>query len=278
MLSLNMEGENQQPTVAPITPPVVPPSGPPVVPPDPAPSSGANESHRSFVVAWLLSYFLGSFGIDRFYRGFIGTGVLKLITAGGLGVWSAIDWLMTGFGHPKDKKGLILKGFSKNRKVVQILTAVILGLSFFIIPGVILLLSFLAVPALQQNARNIERTADVKAIAAGISLYESNSSGKLPASIAEGPSIKDLDICGTSCTSGSSTGKLSFFSAANIQFHGYKDNLTVPNDSTVYIVEDATCNSVTNALQSVSGNQNSVAILYSTESPPHGIKQQCQPV
>lgn len=183
---------------------------------------------------------------------------------------------MTGFGHPKDKKGLILKGFSKNRKVIQILTAVILGLSFFIVPGIILLLTFLAVPALQQDASNIERTADVKPIATGIRLYESNTSGKLPASIAEGPSIKDLDICGTSCSSGSSTGKLTFFTAANIQFHGYSDNLKVPNDDTVYIVEDAICNSSNTGLLLVSGNQNSVAILYALESPPHGIKQQCQ--
>jgi TM2 domain. len=46
---------------------------------------------RDSLVTMLLSIILGQLGIDRFYRGQIGLGVLKLLTAGGAGIWWLID-------------------------------------------------------------------------------------------------------------------------------------------------------------------------------------------
>ena len=42
-------------------------------------------------IALILSIFLGPYGIDRFYIGDIGLGMLKLITCGGAFVWFLID-------------------------------------------------------------------------------------------------------------------------------------------------------------------------------------------
>ncbi len=49
---------------------------------------------RSYLVALLLSIFLGYLGVDRFYVNHIGLGILKLITAGGFGIWYIIDIIM----------------------------------------------------------------------------------------------------------------------------------------------------------------------------------------
>ena len=49
---------------------------------------------RKYLVALLLSIFLGWLGVDRFYVNHIGLGILKLITCGGLGIWWLIDIIM----------------------------------------------------------------------------------------------------------------------------------------------------------------------------------------
>ena len=49
---------------------------------------------KSKTVLLFLSYLFGFFGADRMYLGCYGTGIVKLLTFGGLGIWYFIDLLL----------------------------------------------------------------------------------------------------------------------------------------------------------------------------------------
>ena len=63
---------------------------------------------KSRTVAALLCFFLGAIGVHRFYVGKVGTGVLQLLTLGGLGVWALIDFIVILIGKFSDKQGRAL--------------------------------------------------------------------------------------------------------------------------------------------------------------------------
>lgn len=88
---------------------------------------------KGFITTWVLSLLFGVLGVDRFYLGKVGTGLLKLLTFGGLGLWWLIDLILILTNSMKDKNGKRLKGYSEgnNRKV-----AIIVTLIFVVVSGV----------------------------------------------------------------------------------------------------------------------------------------------
>ncbi len=68
-------------------------------------------SEKSRLATALLAWFLGILGAHRFYLGKTGTGLLMLLTFGGLGFWALIDFIMAVSGAMKDKDGKIIKNW-----------------------------------------------------------------------------------------------------------------------------------------------------------------------
>ena len=66
-------------------------------------------SPRSRLGALLFCFFLGVVGAHRFYVGKIGTGILQLVTLGGLGIWALIDLIMIVLQKFTDGEGNVMK-------------------------------------------------------------------------------------------------------------------------------------------------------------------------
>lgn len=81
---------------------------------------------KYYRTAFILSIFLGYFGVDRFYLGKIGTGVLKLLTFGGFGIWYIIDVYLIAHGKLLDEKDHPLIGAGDPDGTIRLLSTIYL--------------------------------------------------------------------------------------------------------------------------------------------------------
>jgi hypothetical protein len=62
-------------------------------------------SEKSYTTALILSVLVGVLGVDRFYTGHVGLGIVKLLTLGGCGVWALIDLILYATRKVTDSNG-----------------------------------------------------------------------------------------------------------------------------------------------------------------------------
>ncbi len=86
-------------------------------------SSYSNQQQPSFALeqkSWmatlLFSLLLGGIGADRFYLGYTGLGVIKLLTLGGFGFWALVDNILILTNGIKDVNGQPLADYENSKK------------------------------------------------------------------------------------------------------------------------------------------------------------------
>ena len=100
----------------------------------------AEDKPQEFLPTLLFAYFLGGFGIHRFYTGNIPIGITQLLTLGGCGIWAYIDFILICFNKFKDGQGRHLSNYNAN-----------IGITLFVIsliPFVIIILALIAMTTL----------------------------------------------------------------------------------------------------------------------------------
>lgn len=136
-----------------------------------------------------------------------------------------------------------------------------------VIAAIILLIVFLAVPALQRNSRNTQRKNDVAGVLAGINEYMANNNGAFPAILCNNATNTTITVVGGSCaapTNAVSVNVSGQFSAApSVTAWSAAVSTSVVNQLRIYT--GAVCGGTGNN-DVVQGSGRSIAVNYQIES------------
>lgn len=108
---------------------------------------------RHFLILFFFSFMWGTFGVDRMYMGLYGSGILKLLTFGGLGLWTLTDMIVVMTGTFRDKEGRLTLQFDEYKKFAGrtiLWFAIILG-AVILVNGILLILGIFQLTSSLQN-------------------------------------------------------------------------------------------------------------------------------
>lgn len=153
---------------------------PPAQPYAPAPGAIAGESDKEYIPSVLLAWFLGNFGIDRFYLGYTGLGIAKLLTLGGLGIWQFIDLALIIFGKVKDPQGRQLRGYQQYNHTFKIVFWVLLVINVIVIILMFSMLILITYSDVKTVSRDDERKKDLSSLQTAIEKYRKEGGSTYP--------------------------------------------------------------------------------------------------
>jgi prepilin-type N-terminal cleavage/methylation domain-containing protein len=142
----------------------------------------------------------------------------------------------------------MLKKLQKNNSEGFTIIEVMIVLA---IAGLILLIVFLAVPALQRNGRNTQRKADVQSVLGAISDYSANNNGAAPTSLAQ-------------ATQGTKTGF--YANPGDMDFGVNNTPIGTVDNSKLYVRIAARCNPAGDNIGGVGASSRNVAVVYTLET------------
>lgn len=135
----------------------------------------AQDNERMYLTATYFSLFLGWLGVDRFYLGYVGLGILKLITFGGFGIWWLIDLIWIALGNAKTKTGVQLVRTEAATRLVYVGLGIYLLLS--IVGGILWTISYAeSLDSIDNSVREISETIE-GATVEGTGSGDNNSGG-----------------------------------------------------------------------------------------------------
>lgn len=142
--------------------------------------SKENES-KDYLVAVLLSYFFGWLSVDRFYLGYVGLGLLKLFTLGGLGIWVFIDLILITFGVVKEKgNDSPLSGYKKNGTIMKVVILVLTVALPLLLTAAATMIVILVAPRIEDKAQDFVVSKGVSYISDQLANEAEKNGGAYP--------------------------------------------------------------------------------------------------